>query len=183
LNGNRAAAHERIDETTGEILCRVEVPAVYRPFERRVIDKPARIVEEIDPAKAQTFRKRILKTPASMKRIDHPAKIERVRVERLVSLAKVTRVPVDAIFGEVMEPVREGEESVVWEPILCETNVTPALAKRIQEALNAQGFAAGKPDGVPGRGTLRALEAFQRERGLATGGMTIEAVKALGVTL
>lgn len=65
--------------------------------------------------------------------------------------------------------------------MLCETNTTPAKISEVQRALSAAGYATDS-DGVFGASTLRAMEAFQRARGLAVGNLTIETVRALGVT-
>lgn len=176
-------AFERIDEATGEILCRVEVPAVYKTVTRQVVDQPARVVEDTIPAEYKVIRKRIVKEPGRMEEKRIPAEYETVRVQKLVSPLRVDRVAIAPEFGEVREDVREGIESVVWKPILCETNTTPDMIRSIQAALNRNGVEAGKPDGIMGRGTLRAIEEFQRREGLATGGLTLETVSALGVEM
>ena len=43
--------------------------------------------------------------------------------------------------------------------------------KLLQYALNRAGMDAGRPDGIFGRRTLKALQTFQRERGLAADGV------------
>ncbi len=54
--------------------------------------------------------------------------------------------------------------------------------RRVQEALNAHGYAAGTPDGVFGRKTRRAIRAYQRSIGeRATGRLTrSQAIQLLG---
>ena len=54
---------------------------------------------------------------------------------------------------------------------------------KIQNALNEKGYNAGKADGVLGKGTRNALDKFQRENSLATGGITYETLGALQVVL
>jgi membrane-bound lytic murein transglycosylase B len=54
---------------------------------------------------------------------------------------------------------------------------------KIQSALNERGYSAGKADGVLGKGTRNALDKFQRENSLATGGITYETLGALKVVL
>jgi peptidoglycan hydrolase-like protein with peptidoglycan-binding domain len=54
---------------------------------------------------------------------------------------------------------------------------------KIQDALNNSGYQAGKPDGVLGKGTKNALDKFQRDNSLATGGLTYETLDALKVSL
>jgi len=53
----------------------------------------------------------------------------------------------------------------------------------IQEALADKGYNPGLIDGVLGKGTLDALEKFQKEENLAQGGITYATLDALGVEL
>ena len=41
------------------------------------------------------------------------------------------------------------------------------LVRDIQTALNEQGYNAGKPDGLYGPGTRKAIAAYQQDKGLA----------------
>ena len=68
-----------------------------------------------------------------------------------------------------------------WQRVLCETNVTPEIISRIQNALANSGFDPGPIDGVLGRRTHGAIKAYQRDKGLATGGLTYETIKSLGI--
>ncbi|MBT8062582.1 MAG: peptidoglycan-binding protein, partial [Gammaproteobacteria bacterium] len=65
--------------------------------------------------------------------------------------------------------------------ILCETNASPTLITDLQRALNAAGYEAGPVDGVLGKSTMNAVNAYQRANGLSSGQLTIETLKKLGV--
>jgi peptidoglycan hydrolase-like protein with peptidoglycan-binding domain len=54
---------------------------------------------------------------------------------------------------------------------------------KIQEALQAKAYNPGKVDGVLGRDTRVALDKYQRDNSLATGGITYETLNSLGVEL
>ncbi len=53
----------------------------------------------------------------------------------------------------------------------------------IQESLLNKGHNPGPIDGIIGPRTLAAVESFQKEKGLAQGGLTINTLKQLGVRL
>ncbi|MDX1698540.1 MAG: peptidoglycan-binding domain-containing protein, partial [Thiohalobacterales bacterium] len=70
-----------------------------------------------------------------------------------------------------------------WRPVLCETNTTRDLVLQIQRGLKAAGFDPGTIDGVLGRDTMAAADAYQRKHNLPTGGMTIQTLKKLGINI
>ena len=70
-----------------------------------------------------------------------------------------------------------------WRRILCETNTTPGIISRVQQALLNAGHNPGPIDGVIGWRTNAAIKSFQREHGLATGGLTYKTIEKLGVSL
>ena len=53
--------------------------------------------------------------------------------------------------------------------------------KRIQQALKDAGVYEGTVDGNFGKGSMKAVERFQKENGMATGGLTIDVLEKLGV--
>lgn len=59
------------------------------------------------------------------------------------------------------------------------TPLTVSEIKILQAALNAQGFDAGGVDGIPGRKTKGALQAFQKSRGLVADGYPTKQALAL----
>jgi peptidoglycan hydrolase-like protein with peptidoglycan-binding domain len=68
-----------------------------------------------------------------------------------------------------------------WRQVLCETNVGPNIISRIQNALMMAGHDPGPIDGVLGPETQRAIRSYQTEKNLATGGLTFETIKSLGI--
>jgi len=68
-----------------------------------------------------------------------------------------------------------------WMSILCETNTNPGIVLKLQRALDTAGFDPGSIDGVLGGATLRAVDAYQKSKGLASGHLTMETLKSLGV--
>jgi peptidoglycan hydrolase-like protein with peptidoglycan-binding domain len=75
------------------------------------------------------------------------------------------------------------DASQEWRPVLCETNTTRDLVLQIQNGLKKAGFDPGNIDGVLGRDTMAAADAFQRKHNLPTGGMTIQTLEKLGIKI
>ena len=76
---------EKIDEATGDILCRVEVPAIYETVEQEVISTPSASSEETIPAKYMTIERRRMKTEPSTTRKLIPAEYKTITVKELVT--------------------------------------------------------------------------------------------------
>lgn len=93
----------------------------------------------------------------------------------------------DAIAG-LQEDVSSEDETAIVEPT---ANVfedsadvvaaTPDLIRRVQQALVIAGYNPGPVDGISGPRTLAAIKNFQQENNLATGELTKETLRSLGV--
>jgi peptidoglycan hydrolase-like protein with peptidoglycan-binding domain len=68
-----------------------------------------------------------------------------------------------------------------WREILCQTNIRPGTVQALQTALLKAGHNPGAIDGVVGRDTLRAVRAYQTQKGLPTGGLMLATLSSLGV--
>lgn len=69
---------QRIDHSTGEIMCRVEIPAVYKEYAKEVVKSPAR---------------------SSI--VEVPATFETIATQTLESDASETRTPIEAVYQSV----------------------------------------------------------------------------------
>ena len=135
------------------------------------------------PAKYETVKKRIVKTPASFAKEDVPAVVETVKVRKLVAKAEEKRTKIPAEFKMVTKRSKVSDERLEWRQVLCETNMTRDVIVRLQEALDKAGYNPGPADGVMGGATLRAVDAFQQDKGLPRGGLTILTLETLGVKI
>ncbi|MGR9106350.1 MAG: peptidoglycan-binding domain-containing protein [Gammaproteobacteria bacterium] len=236
---------ERVDHSTGEIMCLVEVPAEYETIKKTIVKTPAatkkveipaeyktikirklitpareKVIEipetyqtvkkkvlkspaitewrpentvgdgfatgkkichiEI-PARYQTLVKEMLEKPATTKKIPVPAKLAEVKVKKLVSPAKAAKQEIPAEYDTLQKRVKISDEKLAWRSVLCETNTTKDLLADIQTALQKAGFYSGTIDGSLGRQTQAALEEFQKDKGLETGGITLRTLDMLGV--
>lgn len=238
---------ERIDDTTGEIMCLVELPARYETVARTVLDTPATSRTEAVPAEYETYTVQRLVSPASERRIDVepeyttvetqrrvsdasffwqtedaeavpgsqptgervcltetpaeyktvptqivaeaanttvnaiPAEYSTFSVQRLVSDARETRTVIPAVTETVSTRIEIEPARLEWRPVLCETNMTPEIVTEIQEALAREGYDPGPADGVAGKGTMDAIEAYQIDKELNRGGITYQTLSHLRV--
>jgi len=145
---------------TGNQLCLVETPAVTKEITKTVIDTPASIQEEVIPA---TF--------------------ELVKVKKLIAEAKEVKTPIEAEYKTIEKSKKITDSSIAWKRILCQTNMTKNVIQKIQTALNEKSYKVGKPDGILGNGTRKAIERFQKDNSLSTGGITYETLNALNIEL
>ncbi|MGF1547132.1 MAG: peptidoglycan-binding protein [Thiotrichales bacterium] len=146
--------------TTGNELCLREVPAVF-----------------------ETVTRRITKTAAGTKRVEIPAEYSTVKVKKLVSPATEKTIEIPAKFQTVSKRVQVEDERIEWRRVLCETNMTAGIMRNVQTALRDAGFYKGPIDGIYGGLTKQAVDQYQAKNGLARGGLTMDTLDALKVSL
>ena len=239
---------QRIDGSTGEIMCLVEIPAQYKTVERKVIKTPATTKEveipavyktqrvsklvkpaqerriKVEPtfetvtktvkvadekffwhpdwqdkpkgqatgntvclreteAKMATVEQRKIKTAASIREVEIPAEYKIVKVKKLVKPAEQKRIDIPAVVETVPKRVKVTDERMEWRSVLCETNMTKDIMTDLQRALKAAGFNPGPIDGSIGAQTMRAVDDYQRAKGLERGGLTLSTLESLGVKI
>ncbi len=171
----------KVNEATGEIMCLVEVPAEYRTVVRKELKEPARTDEVFIPAKTRTVTRRVIDQPATTRTVPIPAQYDTVRVRKLVRPAQERRVPIEATYKTVSKQRKITDERLEWREILCETNTTSDVIRRVQVALQREGYRPGGVDGVLGEQTVRALRAYQVDNNLPSGQLTMATVRRLGI--
>ncbi|MCG8440714.1 MAG: peptidoglycan-binding protein [Caulobacterales bacterium] len=166
---------------TGELMCRVTIPAEYETVTRRRLVRDARTVERVVPARFETVTKRVLDQPSRVIERVMPATYATVTRRREVAPARAEAMVRPASVATVEQVEIVGEPRLEWREVLCRTNATRDKVREVQVALGSLGYAPGGADGVFGPRTLAAMEAFQRDRDLSIGQLTRETVEALGV--
>ena len=174
---------ERMNASTGEIMCLVEVPAEYKTVKKRVVKTPARTVEQVIPAKYETVERRVVAEPSRTREVSIPAKYETVKVRKLVSAASTRTVDIPAEYKTVPTRKLVSDSSLQWREILCETNTTAGVVSRLQRALNGAGYDAGQVDGILGNQTLAAVKKYQKANNMPSGQLTMQVLDKLEVTL
>jgi len=174
---------EKVDNATGEIMCLVEIPAVYETVKKKVmVSSPSTRTVNI-PAEYQTVRKKVMVKPPTTRKVEIPAVYKTVKVRKLAVAPKERRTPIPAEYRTVTKTEKVTEGRMEWRQILCETNVSTDVITKIQMALQRAGHNPGPIDGVLGRQTRDAMKSYQQKKGLAVGELTYETIKSLGVKL
>ncbi len=191
---------ELVQEATAE---KVKIPAKYKTVRvRKQISGPEFVWHEVHkhgeprstrtgnriclvetPARYKTVTRKVLKSPATTREVTVPAVTKKVRVRKMVAEPQVKHIAIPAKYKTVThrELVRDGY--MEWRSILCKTNMTVSRIKAIQSALHKAGYYGGPIDGIIGKKTIAAVNAFQRAKGLPVDRyINIETVKALGVS-
>jgi len=172
---------EKIDNSTGEIMCLIEVPAEYKTVSKRVQVTPPTTEKVAIPGKTKEVKKRVMSEPPKMVKKTIPAEYKTVMVKKMVTPPQEKRIKIPAEYMTVTEQHKVSDASLEWRSILCETNTTPNVIRELQRALQTKGYNPGPIDGVVGWETMGAVKRFQADNKMASGQLTIETLKALGV--
>ena len=83
---------EKVDNTTGEIMCLVEIPAVYK-----------------------TIAKRVVETPATIKEVEIPAEYKTIKVHKLVTPEQEIREKTPENYKKIKQIVKVGDAGFKWQ--------------------------------------------------------------------
>ncbi len=169
------------EQATGELLCRVEVPAQYDTVTRTRIATPETTDVRVIPAVTETVTREVVAQPPQVIENVVPAEFGTVTKQVLVTPASEQVNVIPATFKTVEKRVVTGGGGLEWREVLCDTNTTSAKVSEIQRALTTAGYSA-PDDGQFGPGTLRAMEEYQRANGLPVGYLTVSTVESLGLS-
>jgi hypothetical protein len=133
------------------------------------------------PAVYKTVKRKVMVSPPKMETVTIPAEYKTVQIKKVATPAKENRIQIPEEYQTVTKREKVSDGYLQWRPILCETNASPDLISRVQRALQNEGHYPGSIDGILGQNTTAAVNSFQRSKGLATGQLTIETIKTLGI--
>ncbi len=173
---------EKISNSTGEIMCLVEIPATYRTVTSRVIVTPARVERQQHDAVYKDIKKRVMVEGPRMVTRTIPAVYKTIKVKKVTQPSQERRIEIPAVYQTVTNKVRVSDSILEWRSILCETNTTGDVVRNLQRALLAAGYNPGPIDGVIGQETMQAVKAYQQAKSMAVGQLTIETIRSLGVS-
>lgn len=154
----RVAGTDGEGKYTGHQICLKEIPAKYATVKKLVVDSAATVEEEKVPPESQI-----------------------IKVSNVATEAQEIHTKIPAEYKTVEKRAKVSSERLEWRRVLCKTNMGADINKRIQQALKDAGVYDGPIDGSIGRGSMSAVERFQKENDLPTGGLTIEVLEKLGV--
>ncbi|MEM7466846.1 MAG: peptidoglycan-binding domain-containing protein, partial [Pseudomonadota bacterium] len=181
--GTNSGSITRIDDTTGEIMCLVTVPAEYRTVSKRVMVSAATTKEVGIPAEYKTVKRKVQKTAPTTRTVEIPAEYKTVKVRKMVNPAGSRTIDIPATYQTVTKREQVADGYLEWRSILCDTNATPAVVRSLQTALTREGIYQGPIDGIIGSATAAAVRTYQQRNGLATGGITMATLKKLNVAI
>lgn len=173
---------EKVDGSTGEIMCLVKEEAVYNTVSKKVLKTAATTREETIPAEYKTVTRTVLDKPARTRTEVIPAEYGVVKVQKMITPPQRVSTPVEAEYRTVTKTAMTEPSYMEWRQILCETNMHQATITDIQKALKAKGYNPGPIDGIYGSQTQSAINAFQEAKNLGRGSLTYETVEALGLS-
>lgn len=174
------------DGVTGivsEVWCLVRTSAEYKEYTRQNIAKRARLNSHDVDAQLEHVPTMVMVKPASVKEIVEPAEYKTIKVRELVTAATSKEIVEPAEYKMVERQVLVQDEQVVWQRVLCDTNLTPDVIKRIQKALKEKHHDGGKVNGKLTAQTLEAIRKYQKTFRLSTGGITYEFLEHLKIEL
>jgi hypothetical protein len=197
---------EKIDNTTGELMClveippvyktvkktvmvtppttrKIEIPAEYKTVKRKVVLKPPATRTIEIPAEYKTLKKKIMVKPPTTRPIEIPAEYKIVKVRKLVTPPQEKRIAIPEEHQTITRTEQVADGRMEWKRVLCKTNMTPDMVARIQTALLKADNDPGPIDGIIGWKTNSAIKAYQKTKGLAVGSLTYETIKSLGIEL
>ncbi len=114
---------EKVDGTTGEIMCLVETPPVYKTITKKVLVSPATVKKVPVPPVYKTITKRVVAKPATTKVVPVPAVYKTVKVKTIVEPAKTKRIPIPPVYKTVTKKVKVSEPVLKWQVVKCRTVV------------------------------------------------------------
>ena len=174
---------QTIIQPTGEILCKVEVPAEYKTVTRKRLVRSEEVREIPVPGKTKTITKQVIAEPARVVERVIPAVYKTVPVRKMVEPPREDRTIIPATYKTIEKVQVVDGGDLQWREVLCDTNTTAEITSRIQQALKDKGYNPGRIDGIFGHSTLIAMERFQRDNNLIVGQLTMQTVEALGVDI
>ncbi|MFW5443377.1 MAG: peptidoglycan-binding protein [Methylococcaceae bacterium] len=173
---------EKVSNSTGEIMCLVEIPAEYRTISSTIMVTSARTDKTTTPAAYKDVTKRVMVEGPTMVKRTIPAEYKSIKVRKVSRPAQENRVEIPAVYQTVTNRVVTSDSYLEWRSILCETNTTGDIVRTIQRALLSAGHNPGSIDGVLGTDTMLAVKSYQKKKNLAVGQLTFETLKSLGVS-
>lgn len=177
------ALQTKLDKSTGEVVCLIEVPASYKTVKRTVLAEPARTEEIVIPAEYKAVTKTVEVQPATTREITIPERTEVVQRRSLVKPTREQKIELPASYETVVKRTKVSEEKLAWQEVLCEENMSQAVVADIQQKLSDEGYSIGAVDGLLGKNTLHAVNAYAKAKDLPLGKnfITIETAESLGV--
>lgn len=160
------------------------VPAGWRrtTITRRELIKPEETRTYVEPAEYKTVRERVVDTPASTQVVTVPPKYETITKRVPVGDAKKVVVPAQPKYETVTRVETVAPAQVVWAEVLCDTSINEDVVRALQHKMFDLGYYNGAIDGTYNVNLDQAVSDYQTDNNLASGGLTLETLRSLGIS-
>jgi hypothetical protein len=175
------SAGKTVLQATGEVICRVWVPARYAYASRKVLVQRGGAYQVRGPARREKIVRRVLVSQGGWTELRRPAVYRNEVVRSVVREGRGQVISHPAVYSTVQKKVLVRAESPGWARVVCGGQLAPAFIAALQQRLISQGFDPGPPDGYARPQTYSALKMYQRSHNLAQGQVTVETAQALGL--
>ena len=150
---------------------------------------PTRLRTECDkiclvatPTSYKTVSKQVLVTPASSQKITTPPQYTMVKIKKVIEPASFKKIVIPEEYITVVTERERTKGHAKWMPMMCESQLTPNIIRKVQQALKYQGFYQGEVNGVWDLASKSATRAYQKANNLAiTNKLSIETMKSLNI--
>lgn len=116
-------AIQKLDDSTGEIMCLVEVPAQYKTVQTKVVDVPAHTKEVVTPAVYKTITTKETDAPARTQEVVTPAVYKTITTQEIVAPATTQEVVTPAVYKTVTTQVIDTPATTREVEIPCITKI------------------------------------------------------------
>jgi len=134
------------------------------------------------PAKYKKIAQKVVEVPASSRKIITPPQYKMVKVKKILKKASFKKIVIPKEYITVVTERERTKGYSKWMPMVCESNMTPKIIKKVQQALKDAGFYYGEVNGVWSLDVKSSARAYQKEKGLGvTSKLSIELMTSLGI--
>ncbi|MDQ6976170.1 MAG: peptidoglycan-binding domain-containing protein, partial [Mariprofundaceae bacterium] len=172
---------EKINNSTGEIMCLIEVPAEYKTVKTKILTEAEHTIKEPHKGVYKTIKSKVMVAGPRIVKTKVPAVYKTVKVKLVDQVGVVDKIAIPAVYENVTERTKVSDGYLEWRTILCETNTNADVIRHLQTALRDSGHNPGPIDGVIGVKTMAAVKAYQRANNLPVGQLTLETLRGLKV--
>ncbi len=172
---------EKLDNSTGEIVCKVHIPAVYKTITEKVVLEKAHTKKIVIPARYKYIKRKVTDVAAHTKKVAIPAKYEMVKVKKLVKPTEKIKIDIPEEFQTIREKVLVKHAHLAWKQVLYKGLTSPDTIKIMQKDLKKRGYNPGKIDGVYGIDTKTAVLKYEKDNNLTSGSFAEKTLRQDGM--
>lgn len=137
------------------------------------------------PIPGKEGSKEVAAAPAAPEPAPTPVASAPAPAEQVVEIEEVESIQSLELVAEMPDTASKGAQAPVQVQVADDGNdvvkITPAIMRKVQQALVNVGLNPGPVDGVSGAKTVSAIESFQKQNNIPAGKLNKRTLRALGV--